>query len=164
VVKALGLITQDEQQLSELLSLLCREAGEKLVLGLTLRSGGSVEVLLAGGGEADDMAAAVARIAVAGDPSVVFEGVEQLHEHAGCDAHEVPEFALRHRATVMQEAEQVELPGREALIIVGGAQAAHGLLAQESEEQAGAGGAFVEDALLSRYGGGAGGGHTRNIQ
>jgi hypothetical protein len=120
VVEALELIAQGEQQLAELLALVRREAGEEFVFGFALGSGGAVEVLLAGGGEGDDVAAAVGRVAVAGDPPVVFEGVEQLDEHAGGDAHEVAELALGHGAAVVQEAEQVELPRGQILSVVGG--------------------------------------------
>ena len=54
------------------------------------------------------MAAAVGGIVFARQVPVSFQRVEQ-RDDAGVDVHDGAELALRHRAAVVQQAEQVEL-------------------------------------------------------
>jgi hypothetical protein len=56
-------IADGEEQVAELLALLAGEAGQEFVFGLALGLCASVELSLAGGGQGDDVAAAVGGVA-----------------------------------------------------------------------------------------------------
>ena len=135
MIAALGSVAEGEKKLTELLALPGAEAGEKFVFGFALCAGGAVEVLPADSGERYDMPTAVCGVALAVDAPVLFEGVQQLHQHAWCDAEQGAELALWHWAAVVQEAEQVKLAGGQVLCVMGCSQASHRLLAQEREQR-----------------------------
>jgi hypothetical protein len=120
--------------MTELLALGGGEGGEEFVFGFALGTGGTAEALFAGGGEGDDVAAAVCGVASANDEPVQFEWVEQLHQHAWRDAYECSQLALCRGPVIVQESEQVKLARRQVLRIMGCSQAFHGLLAQKREE------------------------------
>src|SRR4051794_37524849 len=75
-------VAEGEQEAAELLTLVVVERGEERVFGFFLRTRGAGELLLAGRGEGDQVAAAIVGVALAGDESVGFERVEQRDEHA----------------------------------------------------------------------------------
>src|SRR4051812_44721109 len=111
LIAALGSVAEGEKKLTQLLALSGAEASEKFVFGFALCAGGAVEVLPADSGERYDMPTAVCGVALAVDAPVLFEGVQQLHQHAWCDAEQGAELALWHWAAVVQESEQVKLAG-----------------------------------------------------
>jgi len=137
---------EGQQQLAEMLALAMVKAGEELVLGSALGVGGGGEVVAAGGAEGDDVAAAVGGVALAGDVPVGLQGVEQGHQHARVHPHALTQFLLARGSLVMEQAEQVELAGAEVMGGVGVPESAHGRLAQQSQQQPGAGSALVDDA------------------
>jgi Zinc-binding dehydrogenase len=112
----LELVADDEKEPAELRALNFGEAGEQLVFGVALRLRGTFELPLTGSGECDDVTAAVGWIAFAREVAVGFERVEQRHEDARVDVHERAELALGHRATIVQEAEQVARVVAQALL------------------------------------------------
>ena len=121
---------EGQQQLAELLALVVVEGGEQLVLGGALGSGSGGEVLAACGAEGDDVAAAVGGVALAGDVPVGLQGVEQGHEHAWVDTHDLAQLLLARGSVVVEQAEEVELAGAELVGGVGSPESAHGRLAQ----------------------------------
>src|SRR3954463_8979487 len=70
-------VAEGEQEAAELLTLVVVERGEERVFGFFLRARGAGELLLAGRGEGDQVAAAVVGVALAADESVGCERVEQ---------------------------------------------------------------------------------------
>ena len=137
---------EGQQQLAELLALVGVEGGEELVLGGPLGVGGGGQVGGPGGAEGDDVAAAVGRVALAGHVPVGLQGVEQGHQHAWVHPHDLAELALAHRPSVVKQAEEVELAGAELVGGVGVPQSAHGRLAQQGQQEPGAGSALLDDA------------------
>jgi hypothetical protein len=140
----LELIANNEKEAAELRALGLAEAGEQLVFGFALRLCGAFELPFTGSGECDDVPAAVGWVAFAREVAVGFERVEQRHEDAGVDIHERAELALGHRATIVQESEQVELSRRQPVLGVRRPQSPHRLLPQEREEKPLARGALFE--------------------
>jgi hypothetical protein len=138
------LIADDEKEPAELRALGLGEAGEQLVFGVALRLRGAFELPFTGSGECDDVPAAVGWIAFAREVAVSFERVEQGHEDARVDVHDRAELALGHRATIVQESEQVELSRRQPVLGVRRPQSPHRLLAQEREQESLARGALFE--------------------
>ena len=104
-----------DQQFAQLVSLLVIETDEQCVLGFALGVGGVVEALYAGGREGHEVASSILRVAPACEQIFGLQGVQQRHENAGVDAHHLSEFGLSHRSVVVQQAEDVELPRREAV-------------------------------------------------
>ena len=137
---------EGQQQLAELLALAMVKAGEELVLGSALGVGGGGEVVAAGGAEGDDVAAAVGGVALAGDVPVGLQRVEQGHQHARVHPHALTQFLLARRSLVVEQAEQVELAGAELVGGVSVPQSAHGRLAQQGQQEPGAGSALLDDA------------------
>jgi len=111
-----------------------------------LRACGAGELSFAGGCERDEVASTVVGVALAGDQAVGLERVQQGDEDARIHAHQLDELALREAAVVVQQSEDLELPGFEVVCGVRGAQAAHRLLPEQREQQAGARAVLVEDA------------------
>ena len=138
------LLPEDEEECAELLTLRAGEAGEELVFGVALCLCGAFELPFTGAGEGDDVPAAVGWVALAREVAVGFEWVEQRDEDARVDVHERAELALGHRAAIVQQPEQVELTRRQLVLGVSGPQSPHGVLAEEREQQALAGGALLE--------------------
>ena len=91
-------------------------------------------------------AAAVGRVALAGDVPVGLQRVEQGHEHARVHPHAVTQFLLARRSLVMEQPQQVELARAEVVGGVGVTESAHGRLAQQGQQQPGAGSALLDDA------------------
>jgi hypothetical protein len=137
---------ESQQQLAELLALVGVEGGEQLVLGGPLGLGGGGQVRGAGGAEGDDVAAAVGGVALAGHVPVGLQGVEQGHEHARVHPHDLTQLLLAHRPLVVEQAEEVELAGAEVVGGVGVTESAHGRLAQQGQQEPGAGSALLDDA------------------
>jgi hypothetical protein len=135
-----------QQQLAELFPLVVVKAGEQFVLGGALGSGGGGEMLAAGGAEGHDVAAAIGRVALAGDEPVGLQRVEQSHQHARVHPHDLPQFLLARRSLVVEQAEEVELAGAELVGGVGVPESAHGRLAQQGQQQPSAGSALLDDA------------------
>src|SRR3954468_7726412 len=98
-------VAKRDEQIAQLGALVGAQAGEDRVLGLALGLGRAVELALALGREGDDVAAAVGRVAVAGDQAVRFERVEHRHEDARVGGHGPAQLALAHRSLVGEEAE-----------------------------------------------------------
>ena len=137
---------EDQQQLAELLALAVVEAREEFVLGGALGSGGGGQVGGAGRAEGHDMAAAVGGVALAGHVPVGLQRVEQRHQNARVDAHDLAQLLLAHGPVVVEQAEQVELAGAELVGGVGVTQPAHGHLTQQRQQQPGAGSVLLQDA------------------
>jgi hypothetical protein len=137
---------EGQQQLAELFPLVVIEAGEELVLGGALGVGGGGQVGGAGGAEGDDVAAAVGRVALAGDVPVGLQGVEQGHEHARVHPHALAQLLLARGPMIVEQTEEVELAGAEVVGGVGIPESAHGRLTQEGQQEPGAGSALLDDA------------------
>jgi hypothetical protein len=137
---------EGQQQLAELLALVGVEGGEQLVLGGVLGLGGGGQVSGAGGAEGDDVAAAVGGVALAGHVPVGLQRVEQGHEHAWVHPHALTQFLLARRSLVVEKAEEVELAGAELVGGVGVPESAHGRLAQQGQQEPGAGPALLDEA------------------
>jgi hypothetical protein len=102
------------QQFAQLLALSVVEADEQRILGLALRIGGIAQTLLAGGRQRDEVATSILGIALTGDQTFGFQGIEQRHEDARVGGHRLPQLGLAHRSVIVQQAEDVELTRREA--------------------------------------------------
>jgi hypothetical protein len=94
------------------------------------------------------VSAAVGRVASAREVATVLERVEHRDEDARVDPHRLAQLPLAERTVVVQEAEELELPGAEAGGGMGCTQAAHRVLAEQRQEQAGARQLLREDAGL----------------
>ena len=143
-----------------MLALVGVERGEEGVLGVALCAPGVSEVLFAGRGEGDEVAAAVGGVALARDQAVGFERVQQRDEDARVHAHGLAELALAQAAVVVQQAEDLELPRLEVMGGVRVAQPAHRLVAEQGQQQAGAGAVLFEHA---RGGGRGVGGSSHGV-
>lgn len=157
------LVAEYEEEVAELGALRVAQGLEEVVFGFALGLGGGVELVFADWCEGDDVAAAVGGVAVAGEVARGFEGVEEAHEDARVYVHEGAEFALGHRAVVVEEAEKMELSRGESGGGVSGAQAAHRLLSDQREQESLAACPLVEDASRAGAVSGRRGGHAQII-
>ena len=124
------LLPEGEEEPAELVPLGVGETSEELVFGVALCLCGAFELPFTGSGERDDVPAPVSGVAVAGEVAIGFERVEQRDEDARVDVHERAELTLGHRAAVVQQSEQVELPRRQLVLGVRGPQPPHRVLAE----------------------------------
>jgi hypothetical protein len=127
-------LPEDEEEPTELGALRVGETREELGFGVALCLCGAFKLLFTGSGEGDDVPAPVGCVARARKVAVGFERVEQRDEDAGIDVHERAELALGHRAAIVQQAEQVELPRRQPVLGVSRPQSPHRVLTQEREQ------------------------------
>jgi hypothetical protein len=79
------------------------------------------------------VAPAILRVALAGDEIFGLERVQQRDEDARVDAHRLHELALCESAVVVQQTEDLELAGLEAVGRVGGTKSAHRFMAYERQ-------------------------------
>src|SRR4051794_26222599 len=92
------------------------------------------------------MSATVVGVAVARDQSVGFERVQQRDKDARVDAHRLLELPLWQSPVVVQQSQDLELARLEVVGRVRCPQSTHRLVADEREQEAGAGAVLFEDA------------------
>ena len=121
-----------------MLSLVVVEAGEELVFGVALGLRGCGQAASPFGGQGDEVAAAIGRVALAGEQAVGLERVQQRDQDARVDLHRLSEFLLAGGTVVVEQPEQLELARGEVDLGVRVAQSAHRVLAEQREQQSGA--------------------------
>ena len=117
-------VAQRDQHGLQLPSLVVVKPREQCILGLALGARGVVEVPPASGSQGHDMAAAIRRVSLARDETAGFKRVEQRHEDAGIDAHDLPKLTLSRRPVIVQQPKKVVLARLEIVGFEGPAQAA----------------------------------------
>ena len=90
-------------------ALLLGEGREKLALGFGGRLLGLAKAARAGGRERNDLPAAVAWVAAAGDEAVVLELVEKGDEVRGVETKRAGELASVRRSSLLEPVEDCEL-------------------------------------------------------
>jgi methylmalonyl-CoA mutase N-terminal domain/subunit len=103
-------LAEHKQEVVQLLPLSGGQTGEERVLGLAERLIGVGETTVALGGDRDAVPAAVRGVALALDQALVLERIEQVHQHALVDGHQLPELALPDRRPVGEQIEDPQLP------------------------------------------------------
>src|SRR3954464_1439227 len=94
---------QPLQEIAERSAVVLVERRKVLVLDLLGQLAQPREVALAVGGDADDMAPAVLRVALAGDQAALLEGVEHGDEPAGVDVQRARDRRLRLRRALGED-------------------------------------------------------------